>query len=388
MGRIYCIGKFQFDSYKEYQEAMDDIDKIREISKKMDINETGVAERLYTLIREGKINFRSEAVGNDYLLYLSDMMVEDYKSLSRTSVTTRLANRLQQLSPGQVVGTICMAGAIVCFLIFFGSEYHDQQKIREMERIKSEQDISAASDWLSAKVIKALGMGGDEEVTEENEDAVLTVQTATVENEVHSAGLGEKAPEILPQFQKLYQQNSDFSGWITIVGTGIDYPLMQPVPENSDFYLDHDYKGEEDINGSIFLDARNDIQSQDDNLIVYGHNMKSGMMFGGLEQYLDAAYWKEHKTVTLQTLYDQAEYEIIAVCLSKVAAGGENDFQYYDFINAGSEEAFQLYVKRLQGMNVMGGKLDISYGDKLLTLSTCSNYTQDGRLFLVAKKVS
>ena len=217
---------------------------------------------------------------------------------------------------------------------------------------------------------------------------MLTVQTATVENEVHSAGLGEKAPEILPQFQKLYQQNSDFSGWITIVGTGIDYPLMQPVPENSDFYLDHDYKGEEDINGSIFLDARNDIQSQDDNLIVYGHNMKSGMMFGGLEQYLDAAYWKEHKTVTLQTLYDQAEYEIIAVCLSKVAAGGENDFQYYDFINAGSEEAFQLYVKRLQGMNVMGGKLDISYGDKLLTLSTCSNYTQDGRLFLVAKKVS
>ena len=163
---------------------------------------------------------------------------------------------------------------------------------------------------------------------------------------------------------------------------------MQPVPENSDFYLDHDYKGEEDINGSIFLDARNDIQSQDDNLIVYGHNMKSGMMFGGLEQYLDAAYWKEHKTVTLQTLYDQAEYEIIAVCLSKVAPGGENDFQSYDFINAGSEEAFQLYVKRLQGMNVMGGKLDISYGDKLLTLSTCSNYTQDGRLFLVAKKVS
>lgn len=83
MGRIYCIGKFQFDSYKEYQEALDDIDKIREISKKMDINEAGVAERLYTLIREGKIHFRSEAVGNDYLLYLSDMMVEDYRNLSR-----------------------------------------------------------------------------------------------------------------------------------------------------------------------------------------------------------------------------------------------------------------------------------------------------------------
>lgn len=381
MGKIYCIGKFQFDSYKEYQEALDDIDKIREISKKMDINETGVAERLYTLIREGKIHFRSEAVGNDYLLYLSDMMVEDYKSLSRTSVTRRMANRLQQLSPGQVVGTICMAGAIVCFLIFFGSEYHDQQKVREMERLKSEQDISAASDWLSTKVIEALRSGS-------GEDEPLLVQTETVENEVYSAGLEEEGTEILPEFQKLYKRNSDISGWITIEGTGIDYPVLQPVPENSEFYLDHDYDGEKDINGSIFLDARNNIKSPDDNLIIYGHNMKSGLMFGGLEQYLDASYWKGHKAVTFNTIYERAEYEIVAVCLSKVAAGGEEDFQYYDFINAGSEEAFQLYLERIQGMNVLGGKLDISYGDKLLTLSTCNNYTQDGRLFLVAKKLS
>ncbi len=381
MGKIYCIGKFQFDSYKEYQEALDDIDKIREISRKMDINETGVAERLYTLIREGKIHFRSEVVGNDYLLYLSDMMVEDYKSLSRTSVARRFTRRLQQLSPGQVVGTICMAGAIVCFLIFFGSEYHDQQKVREMERLKSEQDISAASDWLSTKVIEALR-------SDSGEDEPLLVQTETVNNEVHSVGLEEEGTEILPEFQKLYQRNSDFSGWITIEGTGIDYPVLQPVPENSEFYLDHDYDGGKDINGSIFLDARNNIQSPDDNLIIYGHNMKSGLMFGGLEQYLDAAYWKEHKAVTFNTIYERAEYEIVAVCLSKVAAGGENDFQYYDFINAGSEEAFQLYLERIQGMNVLGGKLDISYGDKLLTLSTCNNYTQDGRLFLVAKKLS
>lgn len=382
MSRIYCIGKFQFDSYKEYQEALDDIDKIREISKKMDINETGVAERLYTLIREGKIHFRSEAVGNDYLLYLSDMMVEDYRNLSRNSFASRMAKRLQQLSPGQVVGTICMAGAIVCFLIFLGSEYHDQQKVREMERLKSEQDISAASDWLSSKVIAVLRK-------DQGEEEPLLVQTESVENEVHSAGLeAEEDTGILPEFQKLYEKNSDFSGWISIGGTGIDYPVMQAVPESSDFYLDHDYNGEKDINGSIFLDSRNNIKEQDDNLIVYGHNMKSGMMFGGLEQYLDMAYWEEHKAVTFHTIYERAEYEIIAVCLSKAADGDNGSFRYYDFVNAGSEEAFQLYREQIQGMNVLGGKLDISYGDKLLTLSTCNNYTQDGRLFLVAKKIS
>ena len=84
MGKVYCIGKFEFDSYAEYQEALDDIEKIRYMSKKMDINEPGVAQRLYTLIREGKIVFKS-VIGDDYLLYLSDLVAEDYRSMSRNS---------------------------------------------------------------------------------------------------------------------------------------------------------------------------------------------------------------------------------------------------------------------------------------------------------------
>ena len=59
-----------------------------------------------------------------------------------------------------------------------------------------------------------------------------------------------------------------------------------------------------------------------------------------------------------------------------------------DFINAGSEEAFGLYLENIQKLNVLDEDLGVSYGDKLLTLSTCNNYTKDGRLFLVAKKCS
>ena len=77
---------------------------------------------------------------------------------------------------------------------------------------------------------------------------------------------------------------------------------------------------------------------------------------------------------------------MVAVCLSKVAQEGEEGFRYYDFVNAGNEENFNRYLENIKKMNVIGGKLDVSYGDKLLTLSTCNNYTEDGRLFLVAKK--
>ncbi len=241
MSRVYCIGKFQFDSYEKYREALDDIEKIRYISKKMDINEPGVAQRLYSLIREGKIIFKS-VIGDDYLLYLSDMVAEDYKAISRTTFTGQIARKLKQLSPGQIAGAICMVGAVVCFLIFLGSEYHDQQKIRELEKIKDEQEISVASDWISARFIEA--MNGEDE-----EEETVTAQTGTVENAIYGAELEQETvekpqgPPVLPEYQGLHEQNSDFAGWLTIPGTEIDYPVMQAVPESSDFYLTHNYDG-------------------------------------------------------------------------------------------------------------------------------------------------
>lgn len=380
MDKIYCIGKFQFDSETEYQEALDDIEKIKYITKKMDINEPGVAQRLYTLIREGKIVFRS-VIGDDYLLYLSDMVVEDYRVMARHSLTRKVASKLRSVSPRQVLGVICMAGAVVCFLIFLGSEYQDRQKTRELEKIKSEQEISAASDWLSAKLIDVMN---EDKVSEE---PVVVAQTETVENEVYAAEpIQEIGPQILPEYQTLYEQNSDIAGWLKIEGTNIDYPVMQPVAESSDFYLNHDFDGKQDINGSLFLDSRNDLEAPNDNMIIYGHNMKSGMMFGELKEYLEPEFWREHKKVTFNTIYEKAEYEIIAVCLSKVAENGDGDFKYYDFIDAGNKKSFRRYVKNIKALNIMDENIKLSYGDKLLTLSTCNNYTEDGRLFLVAKK--
>jgi len=211
-------------------------------------------------------------------------------------------------------------------------------------------------------------------------------ETKTVENEVHAAEFTEpEGPKILSKYQKLYEKNSDFAGWITIPGTEIDYPVMQAVSESSEFYLDHDFDGKSDINGSIFLDSRNDLENPNDNMVVYGHNMKSGMMFGGLKEYLDKNYWQEHKSITFDTIYEEAEYEIIAVCLSKVEED-DSSFKYYDFIDAGNKKAFKRYVENIKALNIMDEDIEVSYGDKLLTLSTCNNYTKDGRLFIVAKK--
>ena len=178
----------------------------------------------------------------------------------------------------------------------------------------------------------------------------------------------------------------DLAGWLSIEGTVINYPVMQTGKKNADFYLHHDFEKKESDHGTLFVDARNDYVNRDTNLIIYGHNMRDGTMFGGLKSFMDQEYFKNHQKLVFDTIYEKAEYRIVAVCLSKVNYQDDHTFRYYNFLNASNKEEFQAFLANIQQLTVFDQKIDISYGDELLTLSTCNSYVQDGRLFLIAKK--
>ena len=136
------------------------------------------------------------------------------------------------------------------------------------------------------------------------------------------------------------------------------------------------------------MDYRNDFLDRDTNIIIYGHNMKSGAMFGSLKQYLDKSYLEKHKKVQFDTIYEHGTYEVIGAFLSEVSYQDEYTFRYYNFLNAKNEsefEAFRVNVMQLDALKT--GALDAKYGDQLLTLSTCSSYTDEGRMFILAKKI-
>lgn len=421
MGDTYSIGKFRFETYREYQEALDDVEKIRYISENTDINEPGMAQRLYTLIRQGKINFKS-VIGTDYMLYLSDIMMEDAAEQANekrkkakkvqkdrkeagAATKTRTAKEKKEekeagwtitikpikLSARQIVGALCMVGAVISFLVFACSEYRDRQKTKELEELKEEQQMALVAEWVSDRFGEKL------EEARQVEEEPIVAESQIVENVVHTTEqqivpaeteVAETEPQILPEYQDMYQRNPDFVGWLSIGGTQIDYPVMQSGVEEPDYYLHYNYDGQEDINGSIMLDARNNYLTPDNNLILYGHNMKSGMMFGTLKQYLDRSYWEEHQILTFNTLYERSQYQIVAVCLTQVAYQDESGIRYYDFINAQNEAEFQEYVAMINACNVFQQPVELTYGDQLLTLSTCNSYAEDGRLFLIAKKCS
>lgn len=154
---------------------------------------------------------------------------------------------------------------------------------------------------------------------------------------------------MLPEYRKMYETNSDLAGWIVIDGTDINYPVVQSKVYQ-EFYLDHNFDGEEDDAGSIFADARNDLLPPDDNIIIYGHNMKDGSMFGTLQYYLDKDYYDKHSTLSFDTLRKHGTYKIAAVGLSKISEESDDTFKYYDFINADSKKNLKNMWKTLKSL--------------------------------------
>ena len=195
----------------------------------------------------------------------------------------------------------------------------------------------------------------------------------------------EETPDILEEYVGPFNLNQKLVGWVKIDGTKIDYPVMQT--SNNDYYLDHNFDQEEDKNGSIFLDKECSIWPRSQNLLIYGHNMKSGKMFGTLKSYKDKAFFDKHPQIQFDTIYEKGIYDVMYVFSEVVHEETEVTFKYYQFINANSADEYNSYMKDMSEMSLYDTGVTSEYGDALITLSTC-DYTQGAERFvIVAKKV-
>lgn len=192
---------------------------------------------------------------------------------------------------------------------------------------------------------------------------------------------------ILPEYAELYQQNNDLIGWICIEDTKINYPVMQSV-SNPDFYLKHGFDKGYTNYGCPYVGENCDVTKPSDNLIIYGHHMKDGSMFSNLEKFKNKDFWKEHRTIRFDSLYEKQTYEVIAVFKTVVYTDSANEFRYYRFSDAETPEQFDEYISKCKEKALYDTGVSAEYGDKLITLSTCEYSNANGRLVLVAKKVA
>lgn len=224
--------------------------------------------------------------------------------------------------------------------------------------------------------------------TRKTESEINELQQLKTESlsEEETKDTNQKNSNMLKEYRKLYQKNKDLIGWIHIKGTPIDYPVMQ-TPKDPEYYLHKNYNKQEDANGLPFLDAKCDTEDRNNNLMVYGHHMKSGLMFAHLEDFENKDFYEKNKVIEFDTLWEKRKYEVIAVFRSQVYKEKEDMFKYYEYAGHLSEKQYSSYVYHCQKMSVHKTGKSLKYGEQLLTMVTCAYHVNEGRFVVVAKRV-
>ncbi len=191
----------------------------------------------------------------------------------------------------------------------------------------------------------------------------------------------EYFPEVSVDFDSLTKANPDVIGWLWIPDTEINFPLVRA---NDNWkYLSLSYNLQRTNSGSIFMDFRNSEAFSDDNTVIYGHNMKSGGMFGRLKDFGGTDYLTAHPELYIFTPSRILKYRIFSAYKTEADSQSytfsfSKDFVYKNFID---------YIEDCAGKNLFTPPEETT---PLVTLSTCTSVQRNGRFvvhaYLVAAK--
>lgn len=203
----------------------------------------------------------------------------------------------------------------------------------------------------------------------------------------------------------MLKKNKNYAGWIRIKNTPVDYPFLkdpgeiqegQPYYHNefhnaNSFYLHKNFERDYEFAGSLFMDYRDEFgaveETQSENIVIYGHNMMNLTMFGSLRNYYnDHSFWEQAPFIELSSQY--ADYDYV-ICGNAITSGyKESDFVYWDMEELDTQEDFDFYKNKLREKQAFDTGVDMEFGDKLLTLSTCYGASEANmRFILVARRL-
>ena len=214
-------------------------------------------------------------------------------------------------------------------------------------------------------------------VIEENTD----IDTTNVDTEIEKSK-GESSNKY--NLENIAKINSDVVGWIKIENTNIDYPVMQ----NGDYYLHRNIYKNYSSHGTPYLAEYCNIQYSD-NLIIYGHHMNDNSMFAQLDNYKKHSFYENHKYIKFYSYYNgktiEKTYEV-AIAF-KTVVYSDKGFKYYNYTNFSDVQELNDFIEKCRKLEFYNTGIDINYGDKLITLSTCEYSQKNGRIVVVAKQI-
>lgn len=179
-------------------------------------------------------------------------------------------------------------------------------------------------------------------------------------------------------FVKLKKKAEKAIGWIYSPNTQINYPIMQH--SNNSYYLNHLSNGNRNAGGAIFADYQNEPDFSDYNTVIYGHHMRNHSMFGSLTNYKDQSYYNKHKVMYLYT--DKGDYKLKLIC--GFTTKGTSDL----YLVPANAKLTKKLINYGISHSTFKSKVKIKDGDRIVTLSTCSQSEHGDRYVVMAKLVA
>jgi len=265
---------------------------------------------------------------------------------------------------------ICIALLIILGITEYTSCKEDDETTDIVNNIN--EIVEFVDDDETTNIMPEI-VAGDEEFLDDTDQVIEETTSTTTQKPNAYKTKYEKV------FAKLKEINPDTVGWLTVKNTSIDYPVVQST-DNS-YYLKRSFDNKTNSRGWIFADYRNSFDTFDDNTIIYGHNLKSGYMFGTLQKVLDSKWYNniDNRTITFNTVTGNYSWQIFSIYTDEK----NNDYLVSTFAN---ETNFNNYIKKAKEKSIIDFGIDVKYGDKILTLSTCY-INSNNRLVVQAKLV-
>ncbi|MDE5631073.1 MAG: class B sortase, partial [Bacilli bacterium] len=259
---------------------------------------------------------------------------------------------------------LCMS--LLIFIILIGlmtvsfsyyKQYRDEQKINEQIE-EFENIISEAEEFITID-------NNESDVEYIGLDKNTTTTTTTKKNSNYKSAYYVNYSQA---FQKLLKKNDDTVGWLEVNNTRIKYPVVQS--ETNSYYLNRDFNKKKNSMGWIFMDYRNNPVDLDKNTIIYGHNIKTGIMFGTIKTMFNSSWYKKasNQIITFNTPIKNMKWKIFSIYQIKAT----EDYLKHDFDN---NEEYLKFIDMIKKRSIYNFKVDVKETDKIITLSTCYSHT-------------
>ncbi len=264
-----------------------------------------------------------------------------------------------------VFGTVFIVSAIMLFKDTF-EKYKENKEFEDLQNLYGTADDSTDDSVQTSPVPDDTDLG----ITDlpEINDGDNSQQTPTVSKPAE--------PALKRNLAELIKKNSDCVGWIYQKGTKINYPVMH-TPSDPEKYLRRSFSGGKTNSGVPFVDGRCSLSGG--HLILYGHNMDNGTMFGALRNYAKESYFTKNQTFELETTaFGTRQYKVFAVCVVKM------DDYIYSVTDFKDEEKYNKFVDYAKSKSLYDTGITPAFGKQIVTLSTCYTKDETNRLVVLA----